>query len=563
MKKIYYVTALVAGMLSLASCNDNEPGGGGNTPTNPQEGINFNIGLESATSRTKYAPNDWLQIEWVKDDKITICCDQTQAPKDADKTKPGYLDDSNWEKKTSAVYKVTKVIAENHTVPVSGGEATITNNSKAMIAVNGEETPLYWGKNNPDGSQLEHTFYAGYGENIKIDPSSGVATCMYDPEQILEYEDSTDTWINMKQAYMVAYTEPMTPRDDVSLKFKPIMTTLEIDVQGPQGSGDVTITAIEITIPKDQDKISTITGSSTTTPYAYFEYDIKGKTCPTVSSPKEEKMVFTLKTPKKVSAGGIVKITAILPPIIINSDNQLTITVDATNGINTAKFATGVATSAKAVIKTADWEITSKLPELVDLGLPSGTRWAKWNLGASKPEEYGDHFGWGCTVPYASSAYVGEDKGDLSLYFRKIGGSGTAMSHCGSDKDPLKNIANIACTEYDAAHVRLGGGDWHMPTQAEVYELIVNCNWAWTDNYEGKGAKGYIVTSKINNSSIFLPLAGRRESVNHNNPNSGGYYWNSTPSSVNNYDACRIYLNSSEHKWSSYRRYNGHSIRPV
>ncbi|MCF0186347.1 MAG: hypothetical protein HUJ98_07670, partial [Bacteroidaceae bacterium] len=560
MKKIYYIPALLAGMLSLASCNDNEPGGG-NTPVNPQEGINFNIGLESASSRTHYADNDWLQIEWNPNDQVTIACAQTQAP----------TSEGKWASKTSANYTVTDVLPNTQEITIDGVKQEVTTDSKAKIAVKAGETALYWGDNDENDKPIDHTFYAGYGENIKIDPNSGIARCMYDPEQILEYDEDTETWINMSQAYMVA-SKVTKPVDNVDLHFKPIMTTLEVDVHGlaQQSSGNITITAIEITVPKDQDKISTIISPSSPTPYAYFEYDIKNtdkdEACPTVSSPKEEKMIFTLKTPKTVSAGQIVKITAILPPIIIDDENPLIITVDAKDGSKTAKFASGVATSAKAVIQTKDWTpITTPVEgvDYVDLGLPSHTKWATCNLGASEPHESGDHFGWGCTIPYATSAYVGEDEGDLSLYFRKIGGTGSSIRDCGTEKDPLKNKANIACTEYDAAHVRLGGGDWHMPTQANIYELIVNCNWEWTNDYNGKGVKGYIVTSKNNNNSIFLPFAGRRESTDHRDLNAGGYYWNSTPSSINAYEACRILLDDANHIWSSFRRYNGHSIRPV
>ena len=87
----------------------------------------------------------------------------------------------------------------------------------------------------------------------------------------------------------------------------------------------------------------------------------------------------------------------------------------------------------------------------VDLGLPSGLKWAKCNLGASKPEEYGDYYGWGCTDPYATG-----DDVDWPLYFTKLGGTGTTYSDCGTDKDPLKdyvttNVKSIAGTEWDAA----------------------------------------------------------------------------------------------------------------
>ena len=115
-------------------------------------------------------------------------------------------------------------------------------------------------------------------------------------------------------------------------------------------------------------------------------------------------------------------------------------------------------TSAKALTYSADKyglaDISGKEMEkelYVDLGLPSGLKWAKCNLGASKPEEYGDYYGWGCTDPYATG-----DDVDWPLYFTKLGGTGTTYSDCGTDKDPLKdyvttNVKSIAGTEWDAA----------------------------------------------------------------------------------------------------------------
>ena len=36
----------------------------------------------------------------------------------------------------------------------------------------------------------------------------------------------------------------------------------------------------------------------------------------------------------------------------------------------------------------------------VDMGLPSGLRWASYNLGASKPEGYGDYYAWGDEIQH-------------------------------------------------------------------------------------------------------------------------------------------------------------------
>ncbi|MCF0187255.1 MAG: hypothetical protein HUJ98_12305, partial [Bacteroidaceae bacterium] len=534
MKKIYYMPALLAGMLSLASCNDNEPNGG-DKPANPQDAINFNIGQKSASSRTHYAANDWLQIEWDSNDQITIACAQTQAP----------TSDGKWASKKSANYTVTQVLPNTQKINIDGVEKEVTTNSKAKIAVKDGETALYWGQNNPDSSPRLHTFYAGYGEGITID-DEGVAKCMYDAEQVL-VKDANNVWINMKQAYMVAHTEPMTPTDEVSLKFKPIMTTLEVEIQAP--STPIKIKAMEITVPKSQDKIDVIASSQAPT-NAYFKYDIAwksetgettGKVLP-ASSPTDEKIIFTLDNTQEVSAGGSIKITAILPPIEISETDKLLITVDATDISNTATFASSVATSAKAVIKSGAWKGPKDAQEnvdYVDLDLPSGLKWATCNLGASNPKEYGDYYGWGCTIPYATSADAGTST-NCPLYFKKIGGTGTSLSHCqqGKELDPLTGLESISGTEYDAAHVRLGG-KWRMPTQAEVYELMKNCDWV----KETQGNEKYWkISSKTNPSKfIYLPLGGRREGYTHSGLASGGQYWNSTPSSENDYNACRIW----------------------
>ena len=85
------------------------------------------------------------------------------------------------------------------------------------------------------------------------------------------------------------------------------------------------------------------------------------------------------------------------------------------------------------------------------------------------------------------------------------------------------------------------GYNWRMPTEAEWKELIDenNCSWVWTDNYDGSGSAGYIVTSKkvgYTDKYIFLPSAGysdedeyRYRTVvgDYNIKPDGGYYWSS------------------------------------
>ena len=199
--------------------------------------------------------------------------------------------------------------------------------------------------------------------------------------------------------------------------------------------------------------------------------------------------------------------------------------------------------------------------EYVDLGLPSGVKWAKCNLGASKPEEYGDYYGWGCTEPYATG-----DKVYWAKYFSKIGGTGTDNTYCGTDKDPLKdyvspNNISIAGTKWDVARQKLGG-TWRMPNSDEIDELMNtdNCNWQWTTE---NGVTGYKVTSKHNGNSIFLPSAGYRYDTSLYSAGSIGGYWISSPPPGYSDHAYSLYFSSGYTRCDGYYRFRGYTVRPV
>ena len=106
--------------------------------------------------------------------------------------------------------------------------------------------------------------------------------------------------------------------------------------------------------------------------------------------------------------------------------------------------------------------------DYVDLGLPSGTKWATQNVGASKPSEYGQYFQWGDTQGYtADEIGTGDGKKifakDWSDYKRISGSTFTKYTTPG---DTLELVD-------DAAHVNMGG-DWHTPTPAQYIELLDN-----------------------------------------------------------------------------------------
>ncbi len=173
--------------------------------------------------------------------------------------------------------------------------------------------------------------------------------------------------------------------------------------------------------------------------------------------------------------------------------------------------------------------------EWVDLGLPSGLKWAACNVGANSPEEYGNYYAWGETTT----------KTDYS--------SGTSTTYG-------KSIGDISGdSRYDAAR-RNWGGSWRMPTNAECQELKDNCTWTWTTQ---GGHNGYRVTSKKNGNSIFLPAAGWYFGSSPLNQGEGGYYWSSTPYGSNAEGAYCLYFDSSDHDVDWGNRYRGHTVRPV
>ncbi len=188
----------------------------------------------------------------------------------------------------------------------------------------------------------------------------------------------------------------------------------------------------------------------------------------------------------------------------------------------------------------------------VDLGLPSGTLWATMNIGANTPEGYGWILAWGETMEkryYDYSTYFDYvDDSDVG-YFKKYNTNGGKYT-----LDP----------EDDAAHV-FWGGDWRIPTPAELDELrnTDNCTWTWTTQND---VWGYKVTSRRNSKSIFLPAAGHWGGLNYLSRGEIGNYWSSLLyASSSGYSGYAYYLefDSRGVKWYQDNRINGRSIRAV
>lgn len=181
-----------------------------------------------------------------------------------------------------------------------------------------------------------------------------------------------------------------------------------------------------------------------------------------------------------------------------------------------------------------------KNAEYVDLGL--SVKWAKCNVGANKPEEYGDYFAWGeieSKTDYDWDTYKYWDGSDVTKYNEEDG------------KTQLD-------TEDDVAISKLGN-DWRIPTKAELDELANNCSWEWTTE---NGVNGYSVTGQ-NGNSIFLPAAGYIIPDGLKYDGTEGFYFSKTLSSTYTSHGHGLYL-SSEGKYVGHDiRSFGLTIRPV
>jgi len=197
--------------------------------------------------------------------------------------------------------------------------------------------------------------------------------------------------------------------------------------------------------------------------------------------------------------------------------------------------------------------------EYIEMGL--SVKWATCNVGATKPEEYGDYYAWGETDPKTDY--------DWSTYKYCNGSSSTLTKYCDNSSYGNNGFTDTKTTldpDDDVAHVKWGG-DWRMPTIDEFTELLNNCTCRWynSGNTEFNGVAGYKVTSNVTgytDRSIFLPAAGFRFGTNLNLVGTGGYYWSSSLEMDSPFNAWIVGFGSGKRDTYGYRDL-GLSVRPV
>ena len=204
--------------------------------------------------------------------------------------------------------------------------------------------------------------------------------------------------------------------------------------------------------------------------------------------------------------------------------------------------------------------------DYVDLGLPSGLKWATCNIGTNEPFGYGDYFAWGDEVAAKDIFSWGTYK-----FMAEGKSSRSSITKYTVDDDEKKEdgiwyengiFVGDSLTKLlpeDDVATAIWGSGWRMPTKNEWMELYDNCYWQWTYSYNGTRVAGYIGTSKTNENTIFLPAAGDDRLFNYEF-NDRGYYWSSELCSTGSAWCLRIfdgmYIDCES-------RYDGFPVRAV
>ena len=242
--------------------------------------------------------------------------------------------------------------------------------------------------------------------------------------------------------------------------------------------------------------------------------------------------------------------------VYCNDGNIVTIPDSTIRGMECSKVDSQMVTHTNYVmqiIKTASGDVKIPLSEIdsisfvkpvgdaVDLGL--SVRWASYNVGANSSEEIGELYGWADPTGENTTNDVWDNN---FTWISPLYGGVTPPSE-------------ISGTDYDIASMKWGG-NWRMPTVAEVKELISKCNWTWTavDN----NIYGMKVTGP-NGNSIFLPAAGHRDGSAVRDAGTKGYYWSGTLDSSDRGNAQSLVIDNGSDSISEVNRYMGHSVRPV
>ena len=212
-----------------------------------------------------------------------------------------------------------------------------------------------------------------------------------------------------------------------------------------------------------------------------------------------------------------------------------------------------------------------KLDELtVDLGLPSGTRWCKYNIGVNpmflhNPKNYyGNYYAWG-EISSRKRIFSWDNYKYAKAWQNTITKYSTNQEFLNGDNVWPDNLT-ILQPEDDIATIKLGKR-FHIPTEEDFKELCENTIVSYETNWGAIGLNGIVHISKINNNYIFFPCAGYRNAEKRGEEETtrigeAGRYWTSTLFTYDNRDA-KSYTITKKGLLTPVARRCGFSIRAV
>lgn len=191
----------------------------------------------------------------------------------------------------------------------------------------------------------------------------------------------------------------------------------------------------------------------------------------------------------------------------------------------------------------------------VDLGLPSGTKWATMNIGAERETDSGLYFAWGEVIGYPN---VNE--------YKKFGWNDYRYgTRSGLTKYNYKDGRNVLELNEDDAASNNWGAKWHIPTKEQFNELLntENCTNIWITNYDGSGMNGRLFISVRNGKKLFIPAGGGCTFGPISDKYNFCYYWSNYTGSDFKYKACFLHMGSAGAALDYFDRCVGQTIRPV
>ena len=441
--------------------------------------------------------------------------------------------------------------------------APTTNNQEKQVLKNGSGNSTRSSFDGTDWSLIRGNTYAAYYPYWNMLSEITYTDVPIDMTRQMQSGNNSFAHINESYDYMYAVANVPTG-DSVNFDFNHVASVLMLELTVPDAASWESVT---LTNDSDDNVFITLAAMNVAT----------GEVTPKVTSSEIKLSLSNVGT--AVSQNVLTLYLAVLP----TTTGDLTVTAETYGKRSySATIASKTLVAGKAYHIAADLKQnqstgTENGYTWIDLGLPSGLKWASMNVGATSVTDYGNYYAWGETKAYGEEDESNARNYDYSRSYTKTYYDEATYKWSSDDIGNLfyKYTADTktALDPEDDAATQNWGGRWRMPTHVEQMELLFKCYWEWTSNYDGSGVAGYIVYSAISASSrhslsdthIFLPAAGYRRYGSLNYAGKCGNYWASSLVGGYSYYAREFYFDWRRRDSNGFdcRRSMGQSVRAV